>query len=107
MQGATAVGLHAVVRRREVSILIGPCPCCGQHAITLYADGMCACEGITKRAVFERPKDKWDRSPGLGQPGALLGIAEQRCGYQASAKQCLYDIKSPHNQYAKPSNIRS
>ena len=104
MQCATAVGLHAVVRRREVSILIGPCPCCGQHAITLYADGMCACEGVTKRAVFERPKERWDRSPGLGQPGALLGIAEQKCGYQASAKQCAYDIKSPHNPYAKPLN---
>ena len=68
---------------------------------------MCACEGVTKRAVFERPKELWDRSPGLGQPGALLGIAEQKCGYQASAKQCAYDIKSPHNPYAKPSNEKA
>ena len=92
-----------LVMRREIAILIGPCPLCLQNAITLYSDGKCECQGVTKRAVFARRAELWDVSAAMSQPGALAGIVEQRCGYQASAHQCRYDIEHP---YWKPHNVK-
>lgn len=81
--------------RTPRAVLIGPCPRCRQNSITLYSDGRVECEGITKRAFFEKPRFVYEFRPGLGEPGNLTAIITEKCTYRGTAKQCVYDMAHP------------